>query len=68
MVFELTQNYQITIAVMLAVVVAAQVTHGVVGNTFFGLQLEQRGVRVVLGGKANGDFVLFGAGTPRQVS
>ena len=50
MVFELTQDYQVTIAVMLTVVVAAQITHAVVGNTFFGLQLEQRGVRMVLGG------------------
>ena len=50
MVFELTQDYQATIAVMLTVVVAAQITHAVVGNTFFGLQLEQRGVRMVLGG------------------
>ena len=50
MVFELTGDYQVTIAVMLAVIVAAQVTHAVIGNTFFGLQLEQRGVRVVLGG------------------
>ena len=50
MVFELTGNYQVTIAVMLAVIVAAQVTHAVIGNTFFGLQLEQRGVRLVLGG------------------
>ena len=49
MVFELTQNYQITMPVMLAVIVAAQVTHAVVGNTFFGLQLEQRGVRLIWG-------------------
>jgi len=50
MVFELTQDYQVTIAVMLSVVIAAQLTHAVVGNTFFGLQLEQRGVQMVLGG------------------
>lgn len=50
MVFELTQDYTVTIAVMLSVIVAAQLTHAVVGNTFFGLQLEQRGVRIVLGG------------------
>ena len=50
MVFELTQDYQVTLAVMLSIVIAAQLTHAVVGNTFFGLQLEQRGVRMVLGG------------------
>ena len=50
MVFELTQDYEVTLAVMVTVVVAAQLTHAIVGNTFFGLQLEQRGVRMVLGG------------------
>ncbi len=50
MVFELTRDYAVTVAVMLSVVVAAQITHALVGNTFFGLQLEQRGVRLVLGG------------------
>ncbi len=50
MVFELTRDYAVTVAVMLSVVVAAQITHAIMGNTFFGLQLEQRGVRMVLGG------------------
>ena len=50
MVFELTQDYAVTIAVMLSVIISAQLTHAAIGNTFFGLQLEQRGVRMVLGG------------------
>ena len=50
MIFELTGDYEVTLAVMLTVIVASQLTHAVIGNTIFGLQLEGRGVRMVLGG------------------
>ncbi|MDD9904177.1 MAG: chloride channel protein [Rhodospirillaceae bacterium] len=44
MVFELTGNYEITIAVMIATVVATLVTQQVFGHSFFTWQLAGRGL------------------------
>jgi len=44
MVFELTANYEITIAVMIATVVATLVTQQLFGHSFFTWQLAGRGL------------------------
>ena len=43
-IFELTSNYQLTIAVMIAAVLASMVTQRVARKSFFVWQLERRGV------------------------
>jgi len=48
-IFELTGDYAITIAVMVAVVIANVITFQVVGGSFFTLQLRRRGVDLVGG-------------------
>jgi len=50
-VFELTNDYKITIGVMLATVVATSLTNRITGKSLFHLQLERRGVNV-RGGRA----------------
>ncbi|NIA68668.1 chloride channel protein [Pelagibius litoralis] len=44
MIFEMTNDYELTIAVMLATVIASVVTQQVHGQSFFLQQLERRGV------------------------
>ncbi len=44
MVFELTGDYELTIGVMIATVIASQITHNAYGHSFFSWQLAQRGV------------------------
>ena len=46
MVFELTNDYELTIAVMLATVIASVLTQQISGRSFFHWQLERRGVSV----------------------
>lgn len=46
MVFELTNDYELTIAVMVATVIASVVTQQVHGRSFFHWVLERRGVSV----------------------
>lgn len=46
MIFELTGSYELTIAVMLATVVASLITNQVHGRSFFVWQLERRGVNI----------------------
>ena len=46
MVFELTSDYELTIAVMLATVIASVVTQQVHGRSMFVWQLERRGVSI----------------------
>ena len=46
MIFELTTDYKLTIAVMIATVIASAVTLQVFGRSFFTWQLERRGVTV----------------------
>lgn len=43
-IFELTGDYEVTLAVMLAVVVASLITQQLVGPSYFTLQLERRGL------------------------
>lgn len=45
-IFELTHDYKITLAVMLAVALASVITHQLHGKSFFAWQLSRRGVRV----------------------
>ncbi|MFQ5954682.1 MAG: chloride channel protein [Kiloniellales bacterium] len=44
MIFELTGDYQLTIAVMIATVIASVITQQVLGHSFFTWQLARRGV------------------------
>jgi CIC family chloride channel protein len=46
MIFELTNDYELTIAVMLATVIASVVTQQVYKQSFFTWQLERRGVTI----------------------
>jgi len=62
-VFELTRNYDLTIAAMVAVVFSNLVAHGFVGRSLFDLQLRRRGFdlslgrdRAILGLRAVGDL------------
>jgi CIC family chloride channel protein len=50
-VFELTGDYQITVAVMLATSIATVIVQGVSGRSFFHWQLENRGLNL-RGGRA----------------
>ena len=50
-VFELTGDYQITIAVMVATSVATVIVQGIQGRSFFHWQLENRGLKLQ-GGRA----------------
>ncbi len=50
-VFELTGDYQITVAVMVATSVATVIVQGVLGRSFFHWQLENRGLNL-RGGRA----------------
>ncbi len=50
-VFELTGDYQITVAVMLATSIATVIVQGVLGRSFFHWQLENRGLNL-RGGRA----------------
>ncbi|MEC7488728.1 MAG: chloride channel protein [Pseudomonadota bacterium] len=45
-VFELTADYTLTLAVMIAVVVATVITQQIKGHSFFGWQLERRGINI----------------------
>ena len=46
MIFELTNDYKLTIAVMIATVIASVVTQALYGRSFFALQLERQGVSI----------------------
>ena len=46
MIFELTNDYELTIAVMLATVIASVITQQVYGRSLFHIVLERRGVSV----------------------
>ncbi len=52
-IFELTGDYQIGIAVMIATVAASIVTNQAYGRSFFHKQLEARGIRVGAGEEMN---------------
>ncbi len=43
-IFELTGDYEVTVAVMVAVVIASLITQAIVGRSFFQWQLDRRGV------------------------
>ncbi|MEM7172954.1 MAG: chloride channel protein [Pseudomonadota bacterium] len=53
MIFEMTNDYELTIAVMIATVIASVITMQIHGRSFFTWQLERRGVSVT-GGKETG--------------
>lgn len=72
-IVELTGDYRLTIAVMVAVVIASLLTRTLHGPSFFHSQLEARGVMVrgghdveVLGGMMVSDLMHEGATTVRQ--
>ena len=46
MIFELTADYQLTIAVMIATVIASAITQQVLGHSFFTWQLARRGINL----------------------
>ena len=48
-VFELTRNYDITIAAMVAIVMANLVSHRVFGRSLYDVQLARRGIDLSLG-------------------
>ncbi len=50
-VFELTGDYKVTMAVMVAVVVASVIVHNFLGRSFFTWQLARRGISIE-GGRA----------------
>jgi CIC family chloride channel protein len=52
-IFELTSGYALTIAVMIATVIASTVTQQLHGTSFFHWQLEQRGLSVGQGQEVN---------------
>ena len=45
-IFEMTKNYALTIAVMLAVVISTEISHNFFGRSFFSVQLKRRGIDV----------------------
>jgi CIC family chloride channel protein len=45
-IFEMTNNYGLTVGVMLAVVAASEISHHFYGRSFFDLQLKRRGLDV----------------------
>jgi len=51
-IFEMTSNYALTLAVMVAVVVASEITHHFFGRSFFSVQLLNRGIDVKSGFEA----------------
>ncbi len=51
-IFEMTSNYALTLAVMVAVVVASEITHHFYGRSFFSVQLLNRGIDVKSGFEA----------------
>ncbi|MEE9139171.1 MAG: chloride channel protein [Alphaproteobacteria bacterium] len=51
-IFELTGDYALTVAVMLAVVIATVMTRQIVGHSFFTLQLERAGLSLEGGREA----------------
>ncbi|MQA66006.1 MAG: CBS domain-containing protein [Alphaproteobacteria bacterium] len=48
-IFELTSNFTLTIAVMIGVVIASVITQQVAGKSFFVVQLERRGISLAGG-------------------
>ena len=46
MIFELTSDYKLTIAVMIATVTASVITQALYGRSFFARQLERQGVSI----------------------
>ncbi|MEM7222189.1 MAG: chloride channel protein [Pseudomonadota bacterium] len=46
MIFELTNDYKLTIAVMIATVIASLITQALYGRSFFARQLERQGVTI----------------------
>lgn len=52
-VFELTSDYQLTIAVMVAVVISSIITQQFLGKSFFHWQLERAGIDLKSGLQAN---------------
>ncbi len=77
-VFEMTADYPLTIAVMVAVVVASTITEQVLGKSFFVWQLERRGVTLRRGRDVGllarqrvrdlmkGDFTIIAPDAPRD--
>ena len=53
MIFELTGDYELTIAVMIATVISSTITQQVHGFSFFHWQLDRRGVSVKEGPEVN---------------
>lgn len=53
MIFELTNDYTLTIGVMVATAIASIITHQTFGRSFFAWQLERRGI-VIKGGQELG--------------
>lgn len=51
-IFEMTSNYALTLGVMIAVVVASEITHHFFGRSFFTVQLERRGINIKEGFEA----------------
>ena len=51
-IFEMTSNYGLTLAVMVAVVIASEITHHFYGRSFFSVQLLNRGIDVKSGFEA----------------
>ncbi len=45
-IFEMTSNYGLTLAVMVAVVIASEISHHFYGRSFFSVQLLNRGIDV----------------------
>ena len=46
MIFEMTSSYALTLAVLVAVVIASEITHHLYGRSFFNVQLLNRGIDV----------------------
>ena len=51
-VFEMSSNYALTLAVMIAVVIASEITHHFYGRSFFSIKLLERGINVKSGFEA----------------
>lgn len=43
-IFEITGDYQLSLAVMLAIVVSTELTHNLYGQSFFAMQLKKRSI------------------------
>ena len=59
MIFELTSDYKLTIAVMIATVIASLITQAFYGRSFFARQLERQGILI----KGGQDITLLKAMT-----